>query len=893
MTKDRTTPEGFDLEAMEKDIENAIDRLFVPVGGIDLEAELVSDKKPDFDSTASGRMAKVKEYGKPDSKTGRPESQLGAAAEVSPSPLSLEEQIDRAIDTLFIPAQLTPPQPPEPSEAQPIAPPKIVAAASPGTDGSQVTPAKKTRPKAISLEELKACLLSLEWEISPENISKSLTQARLLKDPLSARQDIFNVLKMIINVLSFLKATGAETPVSAIQFLRSALQELETLTREKISDEEIIKRVNKLSRQFRKVKLEADQIQKRRAAMPEPSQVKPAGPAKVTPEARPQVIPRQAAAGLEVAVGEIAEELPSLQLDVQEKDFDQTPFDMPTPSRPAFQESTEPPAEMPMGLEMVFDEGEPQASFPEPKTDTDSGMEPFDFLQELESELPPPQLLPMADEVPIPPEEPVSLVNVTLILEQSPLIAQQPGPPPEPELPSPSAVIDPMPFEEPPAFGVAPPEPTVVEMRLEEEISPEIIRPVTPVVQELLIQKESPPVKPARRKEVKPSEPPILGAGGAMPATHITSDSIEDVVISLQAGFQQLEKNIGRLEPLKEKLGAAPQLRKLYSYLEKTQTEIASAIYLVGELIERLPKAVFAMQAGTQVCASVPAATPVAGVVPADIPDQDRLLSLGRYVYSLYDPIKAMAEYLDRVKEDLPLDNSGFSFPPPLFDSKLSDDPLSPGYQGHDDVTETDKRLGPPYSSESSLDFILEGEENRPSDLDGGQVAEKSVAKEPTGFPAEVRLAALGTGIFALPAESFIREMKISPGKAKTLSARDYIMLKDIKPLFGNLNKDFIGPIAEMSKAELKDLVIPRVIIPEGLIADFDPNDMTRVNGIVFLMHEGQYRALFIWQEPDSMRYKVISGEFATVNQIISGKVKLDNNEEVPLIDVKKIFSLE
>ncbi|MBF0476402.1 MAG: hypothetical protein HQK59_11315 [Deltaproteobacteria bacterium] len=890
MTKDRTTPEGFDLEAMEKDIENAIDRLFVPVGGIDLEAELVSEKKPDFDSTA-GRMAKVKEDGTPDFKTGRPESQLGTAAEVSPSPLSLEEQIDRAIDTLFIPAQLTPPQPPEPPEAQPVAPPKIVAAASPVTDGSQVTPAKKTRPKAISLEELKACLLSLEWEISPENISKSLTQARLLKDPLSARQDIFNVLKMIINVLSFLKATGAETPVSAIQFLRSALQELETLTREKISDEEIIKRVNKLSRQFRKVKLEADQIQKRRPAMPEPNQVKPAEPARGKPEARPQVIPRQAAAGLEVAVGEIAEELPSLQLDVQENDFDQTPFDMPTPSRPAFQESTEPPAEMPMGLEMVLDEGDLQGSFPEPKIDT--GTEPFDFLKELELELPPPQLLPMADEVPIPPEEPVSLVNVTLILDQSPLFAQQPAPPPEPELPPPSAVIEPMAFEEPPAFGVAPPEPTVVEMRLEEEISPEIIRPVTPVVQELLIQKESPPVKPARRKEVKPSEPPILGAGGAMPATHITSDSLEDVVISLQASFQQLEKNIDRLEPLKEKLGAAPQLRKLYSYLEKTQTEIASAIYLVGELIERLPKAVSAMQAGTQVSASVPAATPVAAVVPADIPDQDRLLSLGRYVYSLYDPIKAMAEYLDRVKEDLPLDNSGFSFPPPLFDSKLSDDPLSPGYQGQDDVAETDKQLGPPSSPETSLDFILEGEENRPSDLDEGQLAEKTVAKEPTGFPAEVRLVALGTGIFALPAESFIREVKISPGKAKTLSARDYIMLKDIKPLFGNLNKDFIGPIAEMSKAELKDLVVPRAIIPEGLIADFDPNDMTRVNGIVFLMHEGQYRALFIWQEPDAMRYKVISGEFAAANQIISGKVKLDNNEEVPLIDVKKIFSLE
>ncbi|MBF0496308.1 MAG: hypothetical protein HQK58_07000 [Deltaproteobacteria bacterium] len=891
MTKDRTTPEGFDLEAMEKDIENAIDRLFVPVGGIDLEAELVSDKKPDFDSTA-GRMAKVKEDGKPDSKTGRPEPNLGTAAEVSPSPLSLEEQIDRAIDTLFIPAQLTPPQPPGPPEAQPIAPPKIVAAAPLVTDAPQVTPAKKTRPKAISLEELKACLLSLEWEISPENISKSLTQARLLKDPLSARQDIFNVLKMIINVLSFLKATGAETPVSAIQFLRSALQELETLTREKLSDEEIIKRVNKLSRQFRKVKLEADQIQKRRAAMPEPSQVKPAGPAKVTPEARPQVIPRQAAAGLEVAVGEIAEELPSLQLDVQEKDFDQTPFDMPTPSRQAFQQATEPPAEAPLGLELVLDEGETETPAIESKIDTDSDMEPFDLFKELELELPPPQVLPLADEVPVPPEEPVSLVNETLILEQSPLVAEQPGPPPEPELPPPVAVIEPMPFEEPPAFGVAPPEPTVVEMRLEEEISPEIIRPVTPVARELPAEMESLPVKPAKRKEVKPSEPPILGAGGAMPATQIPSDSLKDVVISLQAGFQQLEKNIGRLEPLKEKLSATPQLKKLYTYLEKTQTEITSAIYLVGELIDRLPKVISAMPTGTPAPDPISAATPVA-VEPSDIPDQDRLLALGRYVYSLYDPIKAMAEYLDRVKEDLPLDESGFSFPPPLFESKLSDEPSSPDYQGQEHVTEPDRQIGPPSSTESGLDFILEGGEDRPRDLDGGQVAAKAAANAPTGFPAEVRLAALGSGIFALPAESFIREMKISSGKAKTLSARDYIMLKDIKPLFGNLNKDFIGPIAEMNKAELKELVIPRVIIPEGLISEFDPNDMTKVNGLVFLMHEGQYRVLFIWQEPDSTRYKVRSGEFSTGNQIISGKVKLDNNEEVPLIDVKKIFSLE
>ncbi len=159
---------------------------------------------------------------------------------------NFESNIDRAIDELFVHKGAVATPPPE-EEAPATAPP------------TKVQPAPQAAPDL--LQGLKESLLSLDWEISPENIQKFERDLDKVRERLGQDRHSLAVVKMALGVCKYLRAMKYSASAVSIQFLHSATRTLDLLQkRPQLSPAERRDLMDKMLTKFRRLKAEVQRM---------------------------------------------------------------------------------------------------------------------------------------------------------------------------------------------------------------------------------------------------------------------------------------------------------------------------------------------------------------------------------------------------------------------------------------------------------------------------------------------------------------------------------------------------------------------------------------------------------------------------------------------------------
>jgi hypothetical protein len=135
----------------------------------------------------------------------------------SPQPDEFDAQIDKAIDLLFVPApRKSCPTPREEESARDEL--KVI-----------FPPEPTERRQASELERLQEVVLSLEWELSRENLSEFEERLQALKDARPEDRFVEAVVRMVLPVCRYLRLAGAEATPRGAQFPSAAARTLESL----------------------------------------------------------------------------------------------------------------------------------------------------------------------------------------------------------------------------------------------------------------------------------------------------------------------------------------------------------------------------------------------------------------------------------------------------------------------------------------------------------------------------------------------------------------------------------------------------------------------------------------------------------------------------------------
>ena len=176
-----------------------------------------------------------------------------------------ESNIDRAIDELFVHKSGV--AAPSPEQGAP-------AVGAPG----KVQPSP---PKVATdlLQGLKESLLSLDWEISADNIQKFERELDALKDKLGEDRHSLAVIKMALGVCKYLRAMKYSASAVSVQFLHSATRTLDLLQRKpQLGAAERRDLMDKMLTKFRRLKAEVQRMKTVKAGEPK------AAPAEFTTE---------------------------------------------------------------------------------------------------------------------------------------------------------------------------------------------------------------------------------------------------------------------------------------------------------------------------------------------------------------------------------------------------------------------------------------------------------------------------------------------------------------------------------------------------------------------------------------------------------------------------------
>ena len=170
----------------------------------------------------------------------------------------LEEEIDLAVDRLFVEKRkgLAEPLPQEPSALLDSLEstsyestdepgtgfdfaPSLMTALSPPPPTPMPPPAVPTGPSYLkSIDQLEAQLLSLEWEISGEKLSKTQEAVKVLRHSLKQREDVGSVLGFMKDLLDRMRADEDNIRPPMIKFLLDAKETVKLLLRQE-TDKEI------------------------------------------------------------------------------------------------------------------------------------------------------------------------------------------------------------------------------------------------------------------------------------------------------------------------------------------------------------------------------------------------------------------------------------------------------------------------------------------------------------------------------------------------------------------------------------------------------------------------------------------------------------------------------
>jgi chemotaxis protein histidine kinase CheA len=228
-----------------------------------------------------------------------------------------ESNIDRAIDELFVHKS---------GAAAPLPEEETPAVAAPG----KVQP---PTPKVATdfLQGLKESLLSLDWEISADNIQIFERELDALKEKIGQDRHSLAVIKMALGVCKYLRAMKYSASAVSVQFLHSATRTLDLLQRKpQLGAAERRDLMDKMLTKFRRLKAEVQRIKTVRTGGPKAAPAGlPAEPA-IEPLAveEPEPIAEQ---GEELVLEplpeaeEAAPEVEPLLMEEKEKPFIQAP----------------------------------------------------------------------------------------------------------------------------------------------------------------------------------------------------------------------------------------------------------------------------------------------------------------------------------------------------------------------------------------------------------------------------------------------------------------------------------------------------------------------------------------------------------------------------------------
>jgi len=166
-----------------------------------------------------------------------------------------ESNIDRAIDELFVHKSGAAAPPPEEEPPAVTAPGKV----------------QPPTPKAATdlLQGLKESLLSLDWEISADNIEKFERELDALKEKLGQDRHSLAVIKMALGVCKYLRAMKYSASAVSVQFLHSATRTLDLLQRKpQLGAAERRDLMDKMLTKFRRLKAEVQRIKTVKTGVP-------------------------------------------------------------------------------------------------------------------------------------------------------------------------------------------------------------------------------------------------------------------------------------------------------------------------------------------------------------------------------------------------------------------------------------------------------------------------------------------------------------------------------------------------------------------------------------------------------------------------------------------------
>jgi len=194
-----------------------------------------------------------------------------------------ESNIDRAIDELFVHKSGVAARLPEEETPAVAAPGKVE------------TPTPKVETDL--LQWLKESLLSLDWEISADNIQKFERELDALKEKLGEDRHSLAVIKMALGVCKYLRAMKYSASAVSVQFLHSATRTLDLLQRKpQLSAAERRDLMDKMLTKFRRLKAEVQRIKTVKAGGPKPAPVELAAEPAIEPLAaeEPEPVAEQA-----------------------------------------------------------------------------------------------------------------------------------------------------------------------------------------------------------------------------------------------------------------------------------------------------------------------------------------------------------------------------------------------------------------------------------------------------------------------------------------------------------------------------------------------------------------------------------------------------------------------
>ncbi len=219
----------------------------------------------------------------------------------------LEADIDKAIDELFVKKS----EASEPAIVEEAPPEQAVAEPS-----EEPAPVKAAESEADHLVQLKENLLTLDWEISEENIKSFEKELKGVSDKLSEDRNSNAIIKMALGVLQYLRvAKGSAAPIS-IQFLHAATHGLDLFGREPApTDSECNQVMDKLLGQFRRVKAEIQRMKPVAASDVKPAVEPPLSEKPVLEElAEEQPVLLEEPFEEETILEELAEQEPELEV---------------------------------------------------------------------------------------------------------------------------------------------------------------------------------------------------------------------------------------------------------------------------------------------------------------------------------------------------------------------------------------------------------------------------------------------------------------------------------------------------------------------------------------------------------------------------------------------------